>query len=68
LLLRLRSDGGWDRSFGKKGQLQVSFGKPEGSGTALAIDRKGRYLLGGGVFDNGLAYVERILAKYPRRR
>ena len=68
LLLRFRSDGSLDRSFGKKGQLQLSFGEPEASGSTLVIDSKGRYLLGGSVFDTGLVYVTRSLAKYPRRR
>ncbi len=68
LLLRLLSNGRPDRSFAKKGQLQTSFGEPEASGTTLVIDGKGRYLLGGRVFETGLAYVSRHFAKYPRRK
>jgi len=68
LLLRFRSNGRIDRSFGKKGQLQFTFGLPFAAGGPLLIDGKGRYLLAGSNFGTGLVYVARRLVRYPRRR
>ena len=34
----------------------------------MTIDGKGRYVVGGYVFDTGLSYVTRLLVKYPRHR
>lgn len=68
LLIRFESNGRSDRSWGRNGVRKLTFGQPEGEGTAMTIDGKGRYLVGGYVFDTGLSYVTRLLVKYPRHR
>ena len=47
---RYQPDGLLDSGFAASGSLLETFGTPTGTGTAVAVDAAGRYVLAGGAF------------------